>query len=103
MSFKIHCGACREEIDASNPLSHRCDPRKIIGHISRVELRAEDTPIRYLDVSLTKRERFAMAAMQGLLAGPQCDTIKQANGDFDETLAKWSVDAADALIAELGK
>ena len=41
------------------------------------------------DTKLTKREQFAMAAMQGLLSDIEYP--------FDET------DLADALLAELGK
>jgi hypothetical protein len=47
--------------------------------------------------TLTKREQFAVMAMQG-----HC-----ANADLTDTpgevIAKWSVEQADALIAELGK
>lgn len=69
-----------------------------------------DTPAHPADaglyhLGLTKREAFAMAAMQGMLAGPQCQALREMEslGDFDETLAKWSVDAADALLKELAK
>ncbi|MHB8372227.1 MAG: hypothetical protein ACYDBI_05910 [Thermoplasmataceae archaeon] len=44
----------------------------------------------------TRRERFAMAAMQGLLPDPEC-------GLEPELLAKEAVLYADALIAELEK
>jgi hypothetical protein len=44
---------------------------------------------------LTKREMFAMAAMQGLLASPDYLTLKW------ETIADYSVDAADALLTKL--
>lgn len=46
---------------------------------------------------LTRRERFAMAAMQGILA---------ADADFcvpPEMVAKWSVQLSDVLIEELEK
>lgn len=46
---------------------------------------------------LTRRERFAMAAMQGILA---------ADADFcvpPGMVAEWSVQRADVLIAELEK
>jgi len=44
-----------------------------------------------------RRERFAMAAMQGLCANNFPLSI------FDEGLAKYAVQYADALIAELDK
>ena len=43
---------------------------------------------------MSKREWFAGMAMQGLLAGNQTP-------ENDETLATWSANAADALLAEL--
>ena len=48
--------------------------------------------------ALTKRERFAMAAMQGLL--PIADKLKS---DEPDSIAASSVKLADALIAELEK
>lgn len=45
---------------------------------------------------LTKREAFALAAMQGSLSHPQ------QNGD-PESVAMWAVKYADALLAELAK
>jgi hypothetical protein len=47
-------------------------------------------------VSQERRERIAIAALQGLLA---CSRI-QGN---EEDLAIWSVEHADALIAELDR
>lgn len=46
---------------------------------------------------LTKREYFAGLAMQGLLAS---DGKRECEED---TVASWSVQQADALIAELNK
>jgi hypothetical protein len=46
---------------------------------------------------LAKRELFAMAAMQGLLANPDLSGAQGA------TTSKWSVQEADALLAELAK
>ena len=48
---------------------------------------------------LTKREAFAMAAMQGILAGPEAVTEACAPGD----IARYAAQAADALLAELAK
>ena len=45
--------------------------------------------------TLTKRERFAMAAMQGLCANPQ---LAEAPED---ALARYARKQADAMIAEL--
>ena len=58
---------------------------------------------------LTKREMFAMNAMQGLLANS--GGVIQANSMSgtgwcncnSKGLAQWSVECADALLAELGK
>ena len=50
------------------------------------------------DKPLTKRERFAMAAMQGLCANPHYAADKH----FDEEVAaEWACNHADALIEEL--
>ncbi len=49
---------------------------------------------------LTKREAFAMAAMQGIAAS--CPTVTEESS-WAETLASWSVSAADAILAELEK
>ena len=50
--------------------------------------------VQYPEVcSLTKREQFAMAAMQGLVVG---------YGDYDY-IAMSAVKMADALLAELAK
>jgi hypothetical protein len=47
---------------------------------------------------LTKRELFAAMAMAGLLADSRGDLVGTGWGTF----ARWAVDAADALLAELG-
>jgi len=47
---------------------------------------------------LTVRAEFAKAAMQGMLANPTIDGCTA-----HETIAHWSVYAADCLIAELNK
>lgn len=46
---------------------------------------------------LTKREVFAMHAMQGYLANPDL------SGEANETYAEWSVNTADAVLRELDK
>lgn len=51
-------------------------------------------------LGLTKRERFAMAAMQGLMAR---DIGAAYNSQNLHVVAKTSVKAADALLAELAK
>jgi len=47
---------------------------------------------------LSVRSEFAKAAMMGMLANPNIDGVTT-----HETIARWSVDAADCLIAELNK
>jgi hypothetical protein len=47
--------------------------------------------------TLTKREQFAAMAMQGHCANAELTDTPA------EVIAKWSVEQADALIAELGK
>lgn len=46
---------------------------------------------------LTKREEFAKAAMQGVMANPNCTVNSFAQN------ARASVSMADALLAELAK
>lgn len=46
-------------------------------------------------IGLTKREQFAMAAMQGLLSKHGYDDYKA------ESIAEYTVNQADALLAEL--
>jgi hypothetical protein len=53
---------------------------------------------------LTKREMFAMAAMQGLLGSKSFDASKFETGnEWHETLAFAAVEHADSLIAELAE
>ena len=46
---------------------------------------------------LSKRELFAMAAMQGILSDPNYSYVGA------DTIASYSVEAADALLAKLDK
>lgn len=58
----------------------------------------ETTPIvngNRLADGFTKRERIAMAAMQGILGDGTC------NSSSAELVAVWSVECADALLVEL--
>jgi hypothetical protein len=50
---------------------------------------------------LTKREAFAKAAMQGLHANPRVFDEIQGHEDALAQVARWAVEAADALIAAL--
>lgn len=55
---------------------------------------------------LTKREAFAMAAMQGILACPADDLGHDIGSDVEvlpEDIASYAVECADALLAELSK
>ena len=55
--------------------------------------------IQYPEVcSLTKREQFAMAAMQGIMASNHYSKFQ-----VDMGIAQAAVSAADALLAELAK
>ena len=57
-------------------------------------------PRAEMATGLTKREAFAMAAMQGMLANAAiCDDRKGTPAQ----VAEWSVQQADALLAELAK
>ena len=48
---------------------------------------------------LSIRQQFAMAAMQGILSNPA--TVQNIRSDMQ--MAEWSVQNADALIAELNR
>jgi len=50
----------------------------------------------YLQDGLTKREAFAMAAMQGYCANADVNATPEA-------VAGWAVHQADALLAEMAK
>lgn len=47
---------------------------------------------------LTKREEFAKAAMQGILAGRNHEADLQ-----DEVLVRWAIEIADELLKQLEK
>ena len=59
----------------------------------------------YASDGLTKREAFAMAAMQGLCMNQEWveNALKQSTLDAGALVAKGSVDVADRLIEELAK
>lgn len=63
--------------------------------IKNGDLPAMPTQVNGGDIfgGMTKREQFAMAAMQGILA---CD-----NSEFTHIAAQRAVEFADALLAEL--
>lgn len=53
---------------------------------------------------LTKREQFAMAAMQGMLAhATRYKPREGASENWHEAISEESVQLADALLAELDK
>lgn len=55
-----------------------------------------------LSSGLTKREMFAMAAMQGILASKSFDCNKFETGeDWYESVASFAIEHADSLLAEL--
>lgn len=51
-----------------------------------------------IEWGLSKREYFAAMAMQGILS-----TQENGNGITEAKIAEWSVQNADALLAELAK
>ena len=52
----------------------------------------------------TKREQFAMAAMQGLLSGQNGDAdLYESAPDWVRNVSEASIEFADALLAELEK
>lgn len=65
------------------------------NHADRIELQS----------GLTKRELFASMAMQGMLSTPHPEIfremVKLGGESFGYVVAKTSIEAADALIAEL--
>lgn len=63
------------------------------------ELDGQGNPREAMSYGLTKRERFAAMAMQGMLA----NTALTYRTFKEKLIAAWSVDCADALIAELNK
>jgi hypothetical protein len=54
-------------------------------------------------IGLTKREYFAVMAMQGLATREQIDANRNWNEGRKEELSLYAVKMADALIAELNK
>ena len=55
-----------------------------------------------LNTGLTKREQFAMAAMQGLLSGQNGSAnLYESAPDWVRNVSEASVEFADALLAEL--
>lgn len=53
---------------------------------------------------LTKREYFAVLALQGFAANPDwAKTINDDWGDYLTRLSKGAVEAADAILLELSK
>ena len=54
-------------------------------------------PVEYS--GLTIRQQFAMAAMQGILS----NSVTLGHLDSSQSMAVWSVQNADALIAELNR
>jgi len=59
-----------------------------------------DGECNQFDRGLTKRERFAMAAMQGLISSGDMELAEDGVESF---IAECSVKYADALLAELAK
>ena len=82
-----YCTACEDRIAKHNPYED--------SHLDLVEGDVLKIPIVYPEIeTLTRRDRFAMAAMQSIYGGSY-----SCNGDA----AKGIVALADALIKELDK
>ena len=71
-------------------IEERLEEAKKRLEIAQLQMQAE-AEIRHRD----RRERIATAAMQGLTSNPNFHTKLD--------VARWSIDLADALIAELDK
>ena len=55
-----------------------------------------------LNTGLTKREQFAMAAMQGILSGAMGDSaLHETPEEWVKDVVESSAEFADALLAEL--
>ena len=65
------------------------------------ELKRLVDSVNRLSVPLTRREQFAMVAMQGILAGHFGDTIPHDDVNGGSDAAFFAVNYADALIAKL--
>ena len=65
------------------------------------DLGQEDRKALVLNFTLSRRDHFAMAAMQGLLSRNNPVPDVKNDGDVPEFIAQASVMLADALIEEL--
>jgi len=54
---------------------------------------------------LTKREKFSLKAMKGLLASSDCDTVSAYNSsqEWKKDIIESAIEFADGLIEELEK
>jgi hypothetical protein len=63
----------------------------------------DGVPNIWFAVGMTKRERFAMAAMQGMLSNPVLKRENQGEGEFIDMVTGDAVMAADSLLERLKK
>ena len=72
---------------------------------ARLEEDANPLAVADMGRTLTRREQFAMAAMQGALAGSMAAQLSKLGVrmgvSVDQVLIAWSVELADALIDRL--
>ena len=92
----IWCIKCYGEWYAKNGILNEDDPHPTLFH-SEQEFREYWGLQRDIDVPLTKREQFAMAAMQGLLAN------KDSRSTSCEFKVETSIELADALLTKLNE
>jgi len=73
----------------------------IVGSNGRIQPFTDDNGFSSMATGLTKREAFAMAAMQGMIASGICTPPQDETIHHMTSMA--SVSYADALLAELEK
>ncbi len=99
-----------EDVDAKFSTEQQPTGKYIVGHPDRKvtvgpfdELQQAEAKCNFLNGGdgLTKRERFALAAMQGMQTA---STANHTQSDTAiKTIAKWAYKQADAMLAESEK
>lgn len=73
-------------------------------HTDKVEIDTKgERVIPVLNGGLSKREYFAAKALEGLLANSKETWDGPTRSDVQRNMAKYAIEQADALIAELAK
>lgn len=73
------------------------------AHMCGIAGPVECEPVMPEPVRLTKREAFAMAAMQGMLANPLLENVLDSSECVYAVVARDAVKHADALLQELSE